>query len=392
MKLLAALFAALPLFAVDGAPDLQELGSVMQGELAKLADPEVIRGLADGSVKVGVDEAQLARGLKALGLRPFAANGWSDGIELPDLSNLNLDPKRLGEIVPVAIAAVRIALAVERRAQEHRQKLAAKGRAEVPASNAACRFEMDVPGGKLLFDQWGELFIDRRFLKPEEKSTVMRLEKLYRGIYPAKKLAAAPRAQLVTTSRANPGGGALPIFRGFEDARYQAHDALIRKLTADFNAHKAAWCGGTAAQAAKVADLTPAMVKSHMIEETGGNDAGSRAAWAADPLQVNVPGDWGAEKEELGLRRPTKRNEGTAEGNVRAAIMYLSRKGFGVSGQPAARRPSGFFDGWPDALRRYNGRRDRTASGRYYSDDYADKILRRAATPDEYVAIEIKMK
>ena len=86
-----------------------------------------------------------------------------------------------------------------------------------------------------------------------------------------------------------------------------------------------------------------------------------------------------------------KRNEGTVEQNVRAAIMYLSRKGFGTSGKPAATRPKGFFDGWPTALTRYNGRRDRTDTDRYYSEEYADKIVKRAANPDLFVPIEIKL-
>ena len=50
-----------------------------------------------------------------------------------------------------------------------------------------------------------------------------------------------------------------------------------------------------------------------------------------------------------------------------------------------------FFDGWGDALRRYNGRRDRTDTDRYYSDEYAEKILRRAEDPDLFVPIEIKL-
>ena len=92
------------------------------------------------------------------------------------------------------------------------------------------------------------------------------------------------------------------------------------------------------------------------------------------------------------MKRPAKRNEGKVEDNVRAAIMYLSRKGFSTSARPAANRPEGFFDGWLTALRRYNGRRDRTDTDRYYSDEYADKIMRRAQNPDLFVPIEIKLK
>ena len=181
------------------------------------------------------------------------------------------------------------------------------------------------------------------------------------------------------------GASRVPRFRG------RAHDALIAKLVREFNADKKGWTGGTESQAAKVGDLTPALVKAHMIEESGGNGPRSKAAWKVDPLQVNVPGDWGVEKELVGLVKPSRRNEGTAEQNVRAAIKYLSRKGFGASAKPAATRPSGFFDGWLDALRRYNGRRDRTDTDRYYSDEYADKIVKRAKDPDAFVPIEIKL-
>ncbi len=40
-----------------------------------------------------------------------------------------------------------------------------------------------------------------------------------------------------------------------------------------------------------------------MIQETGGADSRSQAAWKVDPLQVNVLGDWGEEKKFLGLKK-----------------------------------------------------------------------------------------
>ncbi|MBR1920868.1 MAG: hypothetical protein IJ829_02550, partial [Kiritimatiellae bacterium] len=271
------------------------------------------------------------------------------------------------------------------REAKHAAELRRRGIAEVPA----CGSERYVLGAPALdgfaFDGWGELYIDRRFVTDEEMKTIHKIESWIAKWFPqqTKRRTEKPRARA--------GGAGLPVFRGFEDARYQAHDALIAKLVREFNADKKGWTGGTAGQAAKVGDLTPALVKAHMIEESGGNGPRSKAAWAVDPLQVNVPGDWGAEKELVGLAKPSKRNESTAEQNVRAAIKYLSRKGFGVSARPAATRPSGFFDGWLDALRRYNGRRDRTDTDRYYSDEYADKIMRRAKDPNAFVPIEIKL-
>ncbi|MGN0833621.1 MAG: hypothetical protein ACI4RD_08255 [Kiritimatiellia bacterium] len=247
------------------------------------------------------------------------------------------------------------------------------------------RHAIDLAGlGPLAFDDWGELYVDRRFVTDEELATVRAIERWIAKWFPSE-------VRRRETPRKAAGRSGLPVFRGFESPRYQQHDELIARLTAAFNADKAAWCGGTAEQAAQIADITPAMVKSHMIEESGGNDPRSLAAWAVDPLQVNVPGDWGAEKELVGLARPRQRNEGTAEQNVRAAISYLSRKGFSASARPARERPNGCFDGWPKAYRRYNGRRDRTDTDRYYSDEYADKILRRASNPDEFVPIEIRL-
>ena len=300
---------------------------------------------------------------------------------------LTLDPMAIMEAIPLVQQALEIDARARAREAKHAADLAKRGIAEVPPSKADVRYNIDTGGiGSFLFDGRGELYIDRRFVTDEEMKVVHAIERWIAKYFPAdpKRRKPKPRAQA--------GGAGLPVFRGFEDARYQKHDALIAKMTAAFNADKAGWCGGTPEQAAKIATLTPAMVKSHMIEESGGNGPRSIAAWDADPLQVNVPGDWGVEKELVGLKKPTKRNEGNVADNVRAAIMYLARKGFSTAARPAAERPKGYFDGWTAALRRYNGRRDRTDTDRYYSDEYADKIVRRAKNPDLFVPIEIKLK
>ena len=306
--------------------------------------------------------------------------------DLQDLVALGLDADAVVEAVPLAMEALAISQRAAARQAKHRADLAKKGITEVPASGAA-KYVMNAGfAGKFVFDKFGEFYIDRRFVTKDEMVTVRKIESWLRDHFPD-----SAKGFDVRTKDESGALRKVPVFRGFEDARYQAHDGLIVKMTEDFNAHKADWCGGTAAQAAKVADITPAMVKSHMIEESGGNGIRSRAAWSADPLQVNVPGDWSEEKELVGLVKPAKRNEGDLKNNVRAAIMYLSRKGFSSSARPAKDRPKGFFDGWKDALRRYNGRRDRTDTDRYYSDEYADKILRRASDPDVFVPIEIKL-
>ena len=182
---------------------------------------------------------------------------------------------------------------------------------------------------------------------------------------------------------------ALPVFKGFEAPRYQKHDALIETLTAEFNRDRKAAAAATANQSAAIPELQASLVKAHMIQESGGKDARSRAAWEIDPLQVNVPGDWNANKKYLGLKKPRHPNEGRLKDNLRAGIRFLVRKGFGCSGQPAANRPDGFFDGWPLSLKRYNGRTDLLPSGAVYSDAYRDRIYDRKDHPQIKAPVEL---
>jgi len=186
-----------------------------------------------------------------------------------------------------------------------------------------------------------------------------------------------------------PGDWRQTVFRGFEDPRYQQNDQAIHDWVNDFNANKDAYCGCTARQQGGVPDATFDQVKSWLIQESGGGDARSRAAWNTDPAQVNVPGDWSDWKGDLGLTRPTRRNEGSLDGNLSAALGWLCRKGFGASGQPARNRPARFFDGWYDAFRRYNGRTDVRGNGQPYSVNYANQIINRAGNPRVYYPIQL---
>ncbi len=184
----------------------------------------------------------------------------------------------------------------------------------------------------------------------------------------------------------------VPVFKGFEDSRYQMYDRQIQQFADEFNEKRSRWAGSTPGQADKIEYITPAQIKAHMIQETGGGDLKSRTAWKHDPLQVNVPGDWNPYKKYLGLRQPRRCNEGSGANNLKAGLMLLVRKGFGVSGQPAANRPDGAFDGWARALQRYNGRSDKAATGEPYSEAYSARIRQRAADPAVEVPIPIPTK
>ena len=185
---------------------------------------------------------------------------------------------------------------------------------------------------------------------------------------------------------------AIPVFKGFEADRYQQHDRIIAKCVREFNRHRGAWADANRDQARTIPDITAELIKSHMIQETGGGDSRSRAAWNYDPMQVNVPGDWGNEKRDLGLTKPKNRNEGSAELNIRAAIKYLVRKGFSRSGKPVRVVDEQEFWDWATALERYNSRMVLTASGKKYCVEYADLIIKRAENHNEKVGIEIKLK
>ena len=404
MFMLAALSAGIAALATSGAvaPVNSGRGRPAQGGAQRVTARD-LQPLEDArkaaAAALGIKNAPqfdldlIASGINSLRFTPYMDNGWAKGAKMPSFADVKLSPEDIAEIVDVGIKAAGILIRASQRADAHARNLAKRGIAEVPASTAACRFKMSAGNNTFLFDHWGELQIDRRFVTAAEMPTVKRIEALYKRIWSSSAYAtSAPVAERKIVSRAEARKTMpLPIFRGFEDARYQAHDTLILRLTAEFNAHRADWIGGTPAQAAKTPALSPALVKAHMIEESGGNGPASRAAWVKDPLQVNVPGDWDEAKTLVGLKKPAKRNEGDLANNVRAAIMFLSRKGFGVSGRPARVRPEGFFDGWQTALRRYNARRDHTADGRCYSDAYASKIMSRAGNPDAFVPIEIKL-
>lgn len=303
------------------------------------------------------------------------------------------------------------------RRMKYLAKLRAQGIEEEPMSKAGVAFEIDVLNNRFAFDRYGYLNFDDRFVEPEERPALDRVASLYRRFHsrwmkangriapeaPSKPQTDKSRAVVAeATTPTNRSDVILdrmaewrirrvPVFRGFEDDRYQEHDALIVRCVDEFNRGRAAWAGATSAQGRQIPALTTALVKSHMIEETGGRDTRSIAAWDSDPMQVNVPGDWSDAKMDVGLSKPSRRNEGSVEQNIRAAIKFLVRKGFGASGRRAGARPGGTFDGWQTALKRYNGRHNDLVGGRGYSEVYAEHIVERAMDPNRFVAIRKKV-
>ena len=324
---------------------------------------------------------------QTLHVEPYRANGWAEGLNLPARVELPLRPEALRGVCDLFLRVDALRVRADIRARAHAFWLGLAEEEESAPSDAALRFELVWQGRRYPFDRWGRLALDRRFIRPEDGELLSRFEAFFR----AQIAASEPfrERKLEPQRRPEATAEALPVFAGFEDDRYQAHDALILRLTADFNADPGKWVGAAEGTRPDIPALEPALVKALMIEESGGGGERSLAAWDVDPLQVNVPGDWGPEKAELGLKEPKSRNEGTLEQNLRAGIQFLARKGFGVSGRAIARRPDAYFDSWRVALMRYNGRTDTLRDGRAYRSAYADRVLRRARNPELFVPIAI---
>ncbi|MBO7684550.1 MAG: hypothetical protein J6T51_07485 [Kiritimatiellae bacterium] len=299
---------------------------------------------------------------------------------------LAIDLTLLQEAVEVFTPALEVFVAAGERSRAYDEFQREMGREDSRMSLSDAVEVLEVMGNRFYFDGDGELWFDDRFVRPDELGAIEAVNRFYRKHFADEaakgRMARSPAAAAKPKPR-------LPVFRGYEADRYQQYDDLILRYVGDFNARRGEWAAATPEQARGIYDLRPELVKSQMIEETGGCDRRSLEAWRVDPQQVNVPGDWTPYKESLGLTKPSRRNEGTKEQNVRAAIMFLARKGFGASGQPARNRPSGRFDDWYAALERYNGRSDETDDGRLYRDAYAERIVRRAFEPKSFVPISI---
>ncbi len=326
----------------------------------------------------------VAAALSAAELRVLPVHGTEAARVLPVCTSVPLAETELPGVCDLFLRVDALQVQVCRRAAARAFWLALANEEESVPSDAALRFYLEWLGRRYPFDRYGRFHLDRRFVLREEEELVVRFETFFRMMFGRTPLAKLPQAALEDYIPAVSG---VPVFSGFEDDRYQKHDALILRLTAAFNANRIEHVGAAPGQAVVLPELAPAIVKALMIEESGGRGPRSLAAWEVDPLQVNVPGDWVEAKADLGLKKPERRNEGSLEGNLRAGIDYLARKGFGASGQAVSRRPGAYFDSWRTALQRYSGRTDPLHDGRAFRAAYAERVLRRAFEPGQFVPI-----
>jgi len=112
----------------------------------------------------------------------------------------------------------------------------------------------------------------------------------------------------------------LKIYPGYEQGYQQSQDALIRKITDEFNKEK----GFTRDDPNY---LDPDLLEAWARQESGG-----------DMMQVDVPGDWVKDKKNFGMTKNEKMDPETSLKKALEWAWYESK-----------------FTGWANALSNYNG-------------------------------------
>jgi hypothetical protein len=164
----------------------------------------------------------------------------------------------------------------------------------------------------------------------------------------------------VATPLLDQAGGPAPLkqFPGYDAGWHQSQDALIRKVTDDFNREKGLKPGDPHY-------LDPNLVKAWALQESGGHED---VFTGGDMMQVNVTGDWVPEKSWFGLKKGEKMDP---EKSLRTALEWAWYKGELTKGMKGDSPDSGWyatqrgtkafpgyqstFDGWDHALTDYNG-------------------------------------
>ena len=93
-----------------------------------------------------------------------------------EVISLDIDPQAILEVIPLAAEAIAIQQRANVREAKHAAELRKKGIAEVPPCGSE-KYVIDAPAiGGFSLNDWGELYIDRRFVTDEEMKTVKKIE------------------------------------------------------------------------------------------------------------------------------------------------------------------------------------------------------------------------
>ena len=256
-------------------------------------------------------------------LAPFAPDSWSPD-PLPPRFETQASSADLA-----AFARVDAVVASSRRRHDlWNRYLELMHMRESQPCTASVRFRMSVGGRIYLFTDRGRLFLDGRFVKEDEVPALLAAEDAFLRTLSAspygkvfKVRAEAPFAEI----DASVGTIRVPGFHGFEDARYQRHDAAIARVSAETERTDR--------------PLPAAILKSLLVETR---------CWDFDSRDVD-------------------------ESYVRAVARELA----GFAEEP--------FSGWEPALMAFAGRNSEAEVGRRYRADFAARVVSRAINADAFV-------
>lgn len=114
--------------------------------------------------------------VSAIGANAHSAGTRRTGIRAAG-TRLQIDPRAVEEILPLALEALDIFERATAREARHVAELRKRGIAEVPPVGSE-RYTVNTAGlGELAFNDRGEIYIDRRFVTDEEMKTIRAIER-----------------------------------------------------------------------------------------------------------------------------------------------------------------------------------------------------------------------
>ena len=151
---------------------------------------------------------------------------------------LALDLGMIQEAIEVFTPALEVFMRAGERSRAYEEFQAEMGRSDSAMSLSASVDTIEVLGNRFYFDAEGDLWYDDRFVRPDESAAIDAVNDFYRRHFIE---AGKPPVKRVQPKGRKP----LPVFRGYEDPRYQEHDAMIVRHVAEFNARRGEWAGAT---------------------------------------------------------------------------------------------------------------------------------------------------
>ena len=142
---------------------------------------------------------------------------------------LVLDVGLLQEAVEVFAPALEVFLAAGERSRAYDDFQHEMGRKDSQMSLSDAVEVLEVLGNRFYFDADGELWFDDRFVRPDEMEAIEAVNRFYRQHFADEEVKSRAKAAEEKPPVGTPAKPAqvkspkLPVFRGYEDSRYQQY-------------------------------------------------------------------------------------------------------------------------------------------------------------------------